>query len=763
MSQYQRASYKWSELHPHVIISGAITYGAVIDFCREYYISDSNGHVVILYNEEPSLEMRRLLNHPFYRNRIYYIRGDITLLRDLKRIRSINATGLFLMNAQPIASSAEARAADTKVLMQSLKAKNWEAGIPIFVQIQDLGSLEMAQSCGSDRVICIQDLQISLMARNCLVPGMMTLVTNLINTYPDVSEDDDAEFWRQEYQNGVGNQVHSFRVPIGLVGVPFTIAAKLLYHEFNAMLFAVMSANAGINMNNVRLNPGSDYLLSESDIGLVIGDSNDVIVPLILYQYREKMDWEKMMGSNTNLEGIPEGSAIVKSARAPSEEFEEDDKLRLSTLTIDKKSHDKLQEGASRKSAFSFVPDKIKGHLILCGSGSVNLESLLHFIRTIRESNVNQAHAVSTINAHQDTPIVCIMEDINESDGTWSEITSLSNVYTIIGRPNEKKTLLEAGIGQCKRVIIFADQTTKDSVSTDSGSILTIKMIKKQWPSIPFLVEMIEGTNIRFFSREDYEWDSRNLKMQSVLNNYELQGSDRLGKYLQIRSESTDNSGFWVQIFRFLVGEPNMAAKSPSTRKSFKRLGNDDRAFKPLQDADEANDKLLPESKGTTDKGNNSGDTSISGQYFQKLLETVELNESGLSAYPMHQFDRHFAAGMVSISSSMHSLICQCYFRPYIIDVIKALSYSILHLRIPEPWSGRDFGDFYDYCLERGYIVVGLYRHGSRDGFERGDKFEIPFVYTNPKTSDVITSSDLAFAIKTSQTIDDTEVDNEPR
>ena len=743
MSQYQRASYAWTDLHTHVIITGELTYGSIVDFCREYYVSDPNGHVVIAKNEEPSLEVRRLLNHPFYRNRIFYLRGEITSLRDLRRFKSGNATALFLFNDKLNKSPEDSKVSDTAILMQSLKVKNWEAGIPIFAQIHDTASLELAQCCGCDRVLCIEEIKVSLMARNCLVPGMMTLLTNLVNTYPDVSDDESAEFWRQEYQNGVGNQIQSFRIPKGLVGVLFPVASKILYHEFGGTLFAVMSATAGFNNSNVRLNPGADYKLKESDIGLFIADTNENVVPMILYQFRDAFKWENMGSSFTSQ--LSDVDDIVKTVAT----FEGEDEKAIGLSTVSLALSRPIEETSSNEPAkkdgslfFQGAPENLYSHLIICGCTS--LDYLLSFIITIRTSGMDRNHAISSINAHQETPIVIVLDSAPDQSALWKSILEQSGIYIVIGRSTEIKTLREASIESCKRVVIFADQTLQDAVAADSSSILVIKLMKKNWPKVQFLVEMLDGSSVRFFSRQDYEWDTRNLKMQAVLNNYELQIPDRLSKYLAVRSESTDNSGMLTQIIRFLLGEPTEGGK----KQQQKRLGKDTAAFQSLEDEAEGQEEGSHElvKKKPSNKVN---DTSISGQYFQRLLEEVELNESGLSAYPVYHFDRHFAAGMVSISSSMHSLLCQSYFRPFIIDVVKALSAQLIHLRVPVTWSGRDYGDFYDYCMDRGYILIGLYRHGSKEA-QTSERLEIPFVSTNPRAGDTVSSEDLVFAIKQS-------------
>lgn len=67
LNKYQRAQHSPSIERPHIIIGGNLTYSAIIDFCRAYFQADPIGHVVIIKNDEPDIDIRRFLNHPIYR------------------------------------------------------------------------------------------------------------------------------------------------------------------------------------------------------------------------------------------------------------------------------------------------------------------------------------------------------------------------------------------------------------------------------------------------------------------------------------------------------------------------------------------------------------------------------------------------------------------------------------------------------------------------------------------------------------------------
>ncbi len=698
MSHFQRASYAWTENHSHVILAGKFSYTAIVDFCREYFVSDPNGHIIIVGTAEPTIEVKRLLNHPFYRNRIYYLRGDVSSPIDSKRLKLNKATGLFLFNVEVVMTSNESKNFDTEILMQSLKIKNLEPGIPIFIQIRDKSTAEIAKCSGADRILCYEDIFFSLMARTSFVPGIIPLLTNLVNSYTDSASDALHENWIREYQSGAANQIETFRIPHGLVGVPFSTAAKIIFFDYGACLFGIMSTMSGFNTLSVLLNPGEDYKLKETDIALIITESNEIIYSLN-YVFAKRQDWSAKLSKYAKKEEIA-GLTIESSP------LQTDNDNRFSP-----------------EDSVDNIPKDLKSHIVLLNCNCLNQIHL--FASYVRKSQIDSDQASSKDNM---TPIVCIMEEVLPfEDPEMEKILELKAIYFVAGNSHQLTAFSAARIESCRRVIIFSDKSLNNSAESDSKSVFTAKLLKKFYREIPFLVELHDGSYARLFSSDDYEWNTSNLRIQSILNNYEISSPERSSKYLSVRMECSSEQGIVVQIAKFLLGDASNIKNASS--------------FQPLLESENVADQGDNNTsfKSAPLKRPNDNDSSISGQYVANLLEQAELNESGLSAVPTYHFDRNFSAGMVSISSFMQSLLCQSYFRPYIIDVITKLCAELVQIPIPENMIGREYGDFFASSVDRGYIIVGLYRHRGKD-----DKF----VFTNPKSFDKIGGRDVAFALK---------------
>lgn len=120
---YQRAKYAASNQRAHVILTGAITPSSIINFCREYFANDPWGALVILSNDTPTPETKKLLRHPYYKNRVHYLTGTALNASDLARCAAASATGFFLLHDATESSSDNSpclrltHGADAEILM----------------------------------------------------------------------------------------------------------------------------------------------------------------------------------------------------------------------------------------------------------------------------------------------------------------------------------------------------------------------------------------------------------------------------------------------------------------------------------------------------------------------------------------------------------------------------------------------------------------------------------------------------------------------
>ena len=105
----------------------------------------------------------------------------------------------------------------------------------------------------------MEELKLSLLAKSCLCPGLVSLIANLISSSgePPKQTENDNE-WLQDYWHGRGYEVYKVTLAAKFYGERFSWVASKIYKKFRAILFAI---ELGIGDNTkIYTNPG-DYLL----------------------------------------------------------------------------------------------------------------------------------------------------------------------------------------------------------------------------------------------------------------------------------------------------------------------------------------------------------------------------------------------------------------------------------------------------------------------------------------------------------------------
>ncbi|KAJ3082330.1 hypothetical protein HK102_001778, partial [Quaeritorhiza haematococci] len=284
-SPYHSAVY--SKRKYHVIISGHVTFRTIVDFCREYFMTDPDGHIVILTPGAPSIMIRRLLRHPYYENRLTYLAGTPLSQSDLNRARAGEARALFLLSSTTTSASPsplqqqfeggglldeedkQSTGADADILMMILSAKTAYPSLPVFGQVSDMRSKDISISCGCDRVLCVEELKMSLLARAAMYPAVMPFVTNVMHSYRNLAlqrqklyarsgADIGQGGWMKEYMYGSAQQVYSFTFPKTLTGARFADVVELMHRIYGITVFAVTrysSSGTGSSSVSTQVSP----------------------------------------------------------------------------------------------------------------------------------------------------------------------------------------------------------------------------------------------------------------------------------------------------------------------------------------------------------------------------------------------------------------------------------------------------------------------------------------------------------------------------
>ncbi|KYQ94370.1 hypothetical protein DLAC_04668 [Tieghemostelium lacteum] len=239
-SPYKRDLSK-DTLHGHIILCGDINFTSLLEFLTEFYLekyAQLKKTIVILSPTPPSDQLKILLLHPFYKNRLYYLEGSPTIEADLIRTRFSNSSSAFIF--RPLFwEEGDSTAILTSLAMKNLK----ERGPKIFVQLLHHEN-KYKISSKVKHIMCIEDFRNGILVQSTLCPGFSTLVCNLFTSrQPDPMNDD--EKWIGEYCNGAVNSIYKIPVPLALIGETLGYVTSIMYSGAKALVLGIIDDDDG--------------------------------------------------------------------------------------------------------------------------------------------------------------------------------------------------------------------------------------------------------------------------------------------------------------------------------------------------------------------------------------------------------------------------------------------------------------------------------------------------------------------------------------
>ena len=103
-----------------------------------------------------------------------------------------------------------------------------------------------SESIKGDQIVCVEQMKFSLMAKSCLCPGLVALITNLIKSNEIITEIADSNLkdnpnaqWLQDYQQGQKYEIYRHKIPENFEGWQFCSIANEIYKESGLLLFAL--------------------------------------------------------------------------------------------------------------------------------------------------------------------------------------------------------------------------------------------------------------------------------------------------------------------------------------------------------------------------------------------------------------------------------------------------------------------------------------------------------------------------------------------
>lgn len=146
----------------------------------------------------PPPQLVEVLEAPLVESRVTFIKGTIMDEDDLVRAGANTAVACFCFND---GLAADPEAADAITVLRVLVLKTFRPVLPCYVQLHHSQNRIQLHMLKKQRLVCIEDLKMSIMGLSALFPGFTTLLTNLLKSSVDQVADARVSRWPFEKKN----------------------------------------------------------------------------------------------------------------------------------------------------------------------------------------------------------------------------------------------------------------------------------------------------------------------------------------------------------------------------------------------------------------------------------------------------------------------------------------------------------------------------------------------------------------------------------
>ncbi|EAL66267.1 calcium-activated BK potassium channel, alpha subunit family protein [Dictyostelium discoideum AX4] len=222
-----------SSITGHVILCGDITISHLLDFLSEFYherYGKLKKELVILSPKAPDDRIKALLLHPFYKNRLIYLKGSPLFEHDLQRTKISKADSVF------ITLPSSWNSADTDNILCSYAVKSQYKNLKIFSHL--ISSKNKNKSPFLKGSIYVEEFRCAMLAQSIVCPGYNILFSNLFTsrTIPTMV----SHKWLTEYYYGTNHSIYIIKVPEFLVGEQLTDVILSMYFGNGSLLIGIM-------------------------------------------------------------------------------------------------------------------------------------------------------------------------------------------------------------------------------------------------------------------------------------------------------------------------------------------------------------------------------------------------------------------------------------------------------------------------------------------------------------------------------------------
>jgi len=271
-SVYADYKYKIISKVPHVVLIGSISLKNATNFFDEYFHNDHGNitrHCIIIKPTRPDKKMENLLQHPKYLSKVQYIEGNPYDKKTFNRAELDKATNVIIMSNNLTSDPAKE---DANTILQAMVIKKFlkqHEHSRCMVRLQLLKpesimhyELSLNKDTKNDQIVCIENLKLSLLAKSCTTPGLISLISNLIKSCDDPPDQSKLikgrEWeWLSEYWKGKSHEIYRVLIPKSTLDKNFNELSNYIFKMYNNILFAIEVVEMDKESGPILLNPGN--------------------------------------------------------------------------------------------------------------------------------------------------------------------------------------------------------------------------------------------------------------------------------------------------------------------------------------------------------------------------------------------------------------------------------------------------------------------------------------------------------------------------
>ncbi|VDO67056.1 unnamed protein product [Heligmosomoides polygyrus] len=495
----------------------------VRDFLDEFYAHPENKrvHVVLLSPAELDNQTRLLLKIPIYSERVYYVKGSALRDEDLERARLASAHACFILSAR---HQNKKIVTDEHTVLRSWAVKDFAPHVKQYVQIfrpETKMHIEHAEV-----LVCEDEFKYSLLANNCICPGISTFITLLMHTSKGEEGKKSTEPWHKVYGFYSGNEIYMIKAEESkffgdFVGKPFNHASYHAHRLYGIGLIGVLSDGPN---EKVRLNPGATHLLKPKDVLYYMALTNEES----LYNFQKDLKDQKKKADiastianvgdpaateaaehesegkgNSSSDSEPEESCSKCRGRCIKERIRRrHPQVRTYIGTSDTICHmlkekrpicclqlDRACEHCPHTSAHEYDWN-VKPIILAADRTSSGMYNLIIPLRAYYRP-VHELH-----------PIVLLLELEDQKSPNPAFLDAISyfpGIFWMQGKISVLDNLLRAGVSRAEHVVVVRETASlAEEHLADCSTIITVQKIHRMFPKLRMITELTHASNMRF-------------------------------------------------------------------------------------------------------------------------------------------------------------------------------------------------------------------------------------------------------------------------